>query len=90
MADCYLVPQAYSAERFHVDLEPYPAIRRAERPAFLAKLGFEIWAGLGRTNAPGETGVLAPLDHPIGALDAGGAARDQGEGLGADALWAVD
>ena len=26
-ADCYLVPQVYSAERFGVDLEPYPLIR---------------------------------------------------------------
>jgi maleylpyruvate isomerase len=29
MADCFLVPQAYSAERFEVDLGPYPALRRA-------------------------------------------------------------
>jgi maleylpyruvate isomerase len=27
LADCYLVPQVYSAQRFNVDLEPYPAIR---------------------------------------------------------------
>ena len=27
LADCYLVPQVYSAERFGVDLEPYPLIR---------------------------------------------------------------
>ena len=32
LADCYLVPQVYSAERFGVDLEPYPLIRTvAER-----------------------------------------------------------
>lgn len=32
LADCYLVPQVYSAERFGVDLEPYPLIRAvAER-----------------------------------------------------------
>ena len=32
LADCYLVPQVYSAERFSVDLEPYPLIRAvAER-----------------------------------------------------------
>jgi maleylpyruvate isomerase len=32
IADCYLVPQVYSAERFGVDLEPYPLIRAvAER-----------------------------------------------------------
>jgi ectoine hydroxylase-related dioxygenase (phytanoyl-CoA dioxygenase family) len=75
-------------ENFFLGLDP--AIRRAERPAFLARLGFEIWAGLGRTNAPGEAGVLAPLDHPISALDAHGAARDQGEAFSADALWTVE
>ncbi len=29
IADCYLVPQVYSAERFGVDLAPYPALTRA-------------------------------------------------------------
>jgi len=28
LADCYLVPQVYNAERFTVDLEPFPVIRR--------------------------------------------------------------
>ena len=28
LADCFLVPQVYNAERFSIDLEPYPAIRR--------------------------------------------------------------
>ena len=27
LVDCYLIPQVYSAQRFNVDLEPYPAIR---------------------------------------------------------------
>ena len=27
LADCYLVPQVYNAERFNCDLEPYPRIR---------------------------------------------------------------
>ena len=32
LADCYLVPQVYAAERFGVELEPYPLIREvAER-----------------------------------------------------------
>ena len=74
-------------ENFFLGLDSQ--VRRSERSEFLARLGFEIWSGLGRTNAPGEQGVLAPLDHPVGALDARGAARDQGEGLSADALWAV-
>lgn len=39
LADCYLVPQLYSAERFKVDLSPYPALTAAARncaalPAF--------------------------------------------------------
>lgn len=29
LADCYLVPQVYSAERFSVDLSPYPHLRSA-------------------------------------------------------------
>ncbi|HEX3700002.1 MAG TPA: maleylacetoacetate isomerase [Phenylobacterium sp.] len=41
IADCCLIPQVYSANRFEVDLEPYPAIRAvnaraAEHPAFQA------------------------------------------------------
>jgi maleylacetoacetate isomerase len=41
LADCCLVPQIYSAERFAVDLSPYPALlavaaRAADHPAFAA------------------------------------------------------
>ena len=41
LADCYLVPQVYNAERFNCDLEPYPQIMRItslcrELPAFRA------------------------------------------------------
>ncbi len=41
LADCVLIPQVYSAERYDVDLAPYPAIRAvaarcAEHPAFQA------------------------------------------------------
>jgi maleylacetoacetate isomerase/maleylpyruvate isomerase len=41
LADCCLIPQVYSAERYDVDLAPYPAIRAvaaraAEHPAFQA------------------------------------------------------
>lgn len=41
LVDCYLVPQLYSAERFHVDLAPYPRLRAigeraAGHPAFAA------------------------------------------------------
>ncbi len=80
-------PFVRQQENFFWGLDP--AIRRAERPQFLAKLGFEIWAGLGRTNAPNEAGTLAPLDAPLGALDADGLQRDQGAALAEDALWAI-
>jgi maleylpyruvate isomerase len=33
LADCALVPQVYSAERFGIDLEPFPHIRRAAAAA---------------------------------------------------------
>lgn len=33
LADCYLVPQVYSAERFGIDLEPFPGLRAAARRA---------------------------------------------------------
>lgn len=41
LADCYLIPQLYSAKRFHVDLQPYPRLRAIEEralahPAFAA------------------------------------------------------
>lgn len=41
LADCYLVPQIYSAWRFNVDLSAYPALlaieqRAQEHPAFIA------------------------------------------------------
>ncbi len=46
-----------------------PRVRRAERGVFLRRLGFGIWAGLGRTHEPGERGLLEPLSEPIGPLD---------------------
>ena len=33
LADCYLIPQVYSAVRFGVDLEPYPLIRAIDQRA---------------------------------------------------------
>jgi maleylacetoacetate isomerase/maleylpyruvate isomerase len=41
MADCCLVPQVYNAERFRLDMSPFPALsavaaRAAEHPAFAA------------------------------------------------------
>ena len=39
LADCYLIPQIYSAGRFNVSMEPWPSLREiaekaAENPAF--------------------------------------------------------
>jgi ectoine hydroxylase-related dioxygenase (phytanoyl-CoA dioxygenase family) len=66
-----------------------PEIRRTERPQFLARLGFEIWAGLGRTHDPNHQGLLAPLDAPVGLLDAAGETHGGDDGLPAGALWSV-
>jgi maleylacetoacetate isomerase len=43
LADCCLIPQLYSADRYGLDLAPYPAIRAvaaraSEHPAFVAAL----------------------------------------------------
>jgi maleylacetoacetate isomerase len=40
LADVYLIPQLYAAERFNISLEAYPRIRRvatlvASHPAFI-------------------------------------------------------
>jgi maleylpyruvate isomerase len=40
LADCFLVPQLYSARRFGVDLAPFPALRRIEE-ACLALAPFQ-------------------------------------------------
>jgi ectoine hydroxylase-related dioxygenase (phytanoyl-CoA dioxygenase family) len=66
-----------------------PGIRRSERPEFLAKLGFEIWAGLGRTHDPTHQGLLAPLGATVGPLGAAGEARGGDDGLPAGALWSA-
>jgi len=63
-------PFVRQQENYFLGLDP--EIRKAERGVFLRRLGFRIWAGLGRTHEPGEKGPLAPLDSPIGHLDAEG------------------
>jgi ectoine hydroxylase-related dioxygenase (phytanoyl-CoA dioxygenase family) len=63
-------PFVRQQENYYLGLDP--AIRQSERGEFLRRLGFRIWAGLGRTNEPGEKGPLAPLVAPIGPLDAEG------------------
>ena len=64
-------PFVRQQENFFLGLDP--RVRAGEREALLRRLGFSIWAGLGRTNAPGEKGVLEPLDDPLGPVDETGA-----------------
>lgn len=64
-------PYVRQQENYFLGLDP--AIRRTERADVLRRMGFGIWAGLGRTNTPGETRLLSPEDAPIGPLDAAGA-----------------
>jgi ectoine hydroxylase-related dioxygenase (phytanoyl-CoA dioxygenase family) len=72
-------------ENYFLGLDPQ--VRRAEREAFLRRLGFDIWSGLGRTSSPGEQSVLAPLDRPLGPLTADGGVDAGEEPLPAGALW---
>lgn len=63
-------PFVRQQENYYLGLDP--ELRRTERGVFLRRLGYWIWAGLGRTNEPGEKGALEPLTAPIGQLDAEG------------------
>ena len=63
-------PFVRQQENYYLGLDP--ELRRTERGVFLRRLGYWIWAGLGRTNQPGEKGALGPLTAPIGPLDAEG------------------
>ncbi|MFI4976789.1 MAG: phytanoyl-CoA dioxygenase family protein [Caulobacterales bacterium] len=63
-------PFVRQQENFFLGLDPL--IRRTEREAVLHRMGFSIWAGLGRTNAPGDKSLLEPLERPLGALDESG------------------
>jgi len=63
-------PFVRQQENYYWGLDP--EIREGERGEFLRRLGFRIWAGLGRTHEPGEKGPLQPVTAPIGALDAEG------------------
>ena len=74
-------------ENYFLGLDPQ--LRRTEREAFLRRLGFGIWAGLGRVNHPSDAGVLAPVGAPTGALAADGEPEGLDAGLPAAALWSV-
>jgi ectoine hydroxylase-related dioxygenase (phytanoyl-CoA dioxygenase family) len=68
-------PFVRQQENFTLGLDP--AIREAERPALLNRLGFATWAGLGRVEAPrpptplfvtpGAVGPLGPDGAPVEA-----------------------
>jgi ectoine hydroxylase-related dioxygenase (phytanoyl-CoA dioxygenase family) len=70
----YCRPFVRQQENFFLGLDP--GVRGSEREEFLARLGYRIWAGLGRTNTPGERGVLRPLSAPLAALNGSGEAID--------------
>jgi ectoine hydroxylase-related dioxygenase (phytanoyl-CoA dioxygenase family) len=58
-------------ENFVLGLDP--AIRAAERPALLNKLGFATWAGLGRVESPRPPRPLFEAVGAVGPLGADGA-----------------
>lgn len=59
-------PFVRQQENFFLGLAP--ELRDDEREAFLARLGYRIWAGLGRTEAPGHSQLLDRVQGPVGAL----------------------
>jgi len=66
----YCRPYVRQQENFFLGL--HRAIAAGEREALLRRLGYWVWAGLGRTDSPGERGVLAPLARPTGRLTTNG------------------
>jgi ectoine hydroxylase-related dioxygenase (phytanoyl-CoA dioxygenase family) len=66
----YCRPFIRQQENFFLGMAP--ALRSSEREAFLERIGYRIWAGLGRTDAPGDRQLLTRLDDPLSALDSAG------------------
>ena len=62
-------PFVRQQENFFLGLDP--ALRTGERPEFLERVGFKIWAGLGRIEAP-FPGLVTLQDAPLGPLRADG------------------
>lgn len=62
-------------ENFSLGLDP--SIRTGERPEFLARLGYKIWGGLGRTDAPGQMELVKLQTDPVGPLQRDGAKIDE-------------
>ncbi|MBV8683019.1 MAG: phytanoyl-CoA dioxygenase family protein [Caulobacteraceae bacterium] len=63
-------PFVRQQENFTLGLDP--AIRDAERPALLNRLGFATWAGLGRVESPRPTTPLFVSSGAVGELRADG------------------
>ena len=67
-------PFVRQQENFVLGLDP--AIREAERPALLNRLGFATWAGLGRVESPRPATPLFVSPGAVGPLCADGTPRD--------------
>jgi ectoine hydroxylase-related dioxygenase (phytanoyl-CoA dioxygenase family) len=65
-------PFVRQQENFFLGLDA--ELRRTEREALLERLGYRIWAGLGRTDAPGDRSLMTALEQPLGAVRASGEA----------------
>jgi ectoine hydroxylase-related dioxygenase (phytanoyl-CoA dioxygenase family) len=68
-------PFVRQQENFVMGLDP--EIRKQERPALLARLGFGIWAGLGRVESPRPATPLYVNPLPVGPLAADGSPRNE-------------
>ena len=67
-------PFVRQQENFVLGLDP--AIRAAERPALLNRLGFATWAGLGRVESPRPATPLFEATGAVGALAPDGSLLD--------------
>lgn len=67
-------PYIRQQENFFLGL--HPNLRESEREEFLARLGYRIWAGLGRTNTPMDKHLLEAEPDPLGPLDETGKLLD--------------
>ena len=63
----YCRPFIRQQENFFLGMDPM--LRSTEREAFLERVGYRIWAGLGRTDSPGERELLNRVDQPVGPLN---------------------
>jgi ectoine hydroxylase-related dioxygenase (phytanoyl-CoA dioxygenase family) len=63
-------PYVRQQENFFLGLAP--ELARTEREAFLARLGYRMYAGLGRTEKPRQLGLVGPVQHPVPAFGAEG------------------